>query len=145
MSIQKYVDKFKRYIVLFVLILLMVVLALASVEVAVLAVRQILIPPVFLLDAPKLLEIFSFVMMMLIGLELVESVEIYLGHAHAKYLAEPILLIAITAIARKIIVLDLKSTDSLAVFGLAAILLALVIGYYLIRKTRSIPEMDDDG
>ena len=135
---ERYLEKFKRYIILFVLLLLMIVLVLSTVELAVLTVQQILTPPIFLLDVSRLLEIFSFVLMLLIGLELIESVEIYLEHTNAKSLAEPILLIAIIAIARKIIVLDVKALEPMAVIGLAAILLALTIGYYLMRKTRTV-------
>lgn len=42
--------------------------------------------------------------------------------------------VAIIAIARKVIILDVKDLSGLALVGIAAIILALSIGYYLIRK-----------
>ena len=142
---EKILDKFKRYTVLFVLVMLMLILALSAVELAVITVRQILIPPVFLLDIARLQEIFGFVLIFLIGLELVESVELYLAHTSARVLAEPILLIAIIAVARKIIVLDTKAIEPFTVIGIAALMLGLTIGYFLMRKTRSFDPLDSDA
>ncbi len=45
-----------------------------------------------------------------------------------------VLLIALLAIARKFIVLDLGSVDAAQLFGLAAIMLALGIAYWLMRE-----------
>jgi len=42
--------------------------------------------------------------------------------------------VAIIAIARKVIILDVKDLSGLALLGIAAIILALSIGYYLIKK-----------
>lgn len=140
---EKIVAKFKRYIVFFVLIMLMIVLALATVEFALLLVRQVIEPPWLLLDITNLTVIFSFALMLLIGLELIESVEIYFQHTNSRALAEPIILIAIIAMARKVIILDTKSVDAVVIFGLAAMILALTIGYFLVRKTLRQKESDE--
>jgi uncharacterized membrane protein (DUF373 family) len=113
----------------------MVVLMLATIEFALLLVRQILEPPWLLLDVTNLTVIFSFALMLLIGLELIESVEIYFEHTNSKALAEPIILIAIIAMARKVIILDTKTVDSFVIFGIAMMILALTVGYFLVRKT----------
>jgi uncharacterized membrane protein (DUF373 family) len=133
--VEKLLNRFKRYIVLFVLIMLMVVLMLATLEFALLLVRQILEPPWLLLDVTNLTVIFSFALMLLIGLELIESVEIYFEHTNSKALAEPVILIAIIAMARKVIILDTKTIDTFAIFGIAMMILALTVGYFLVRKT----------
>lgn len=44
------------------------------------------------------------------------------------------LLIALLALARKLIILDLKTTQPEALFGLAAITLAVGVTYWLIRE-----------
>jgi uncharacterized membrane protein (DUF373 family) len=113
----------------------MIVLVLATVEFALLLVRQIMEPPWLLLDITNLTIIFSFALMLLIGLELIESVEIYFQHTNSKALAEPIILIAIIAMARKVIILDTKTIDTFAIFGIAMMILALTVGYFLVRKT----------
>jgi uncharacterized membrane protein (DUF373 family) len=50
--------------------------------------------------------------------------------------AELMILVAITAITRKIVILDATAIDPMVLFGVAAILVALTVGYYLIRQTR---------
>ena len=47
------------------------------------------------------------------------------------------LLVAITAITRKIVILDSAKTEPIVLFGIGFIVLALTVGYYLIRRTRS--------
>ena len=69
--------------------------------------------------------------------------EIYFKHANSKALAEPIILIAIIAMARKVIILDTKYVDAGVIFGLAAMILALTIGYFLVRKTLRQEESDE--
>ena len=44
-------------------------------------------------------------------------------------------MIAITAVTRKIVVLDAKSIEPIAVVSIAAMLAALVAGYYVVKKT----------
>ena len=49
---------------------------------------------------------------------------------------EYIILIAMIAIGRKIIILDVTHLEPLTLVGVAAILLALTVGYYFLKKTR---------
>lgn len=141
--VEKVLEKFKRYLVVFVLIILMIVLVLATVEFALILVRQILEPPWLLLDVTNLTNIFSFALMLLIGLELIESVEIYFEHTDSKALAEPIILIAIIAMARKVIIMDTKTMGASVIFALAIMILALTIGYFLVRKTLRNEKSDE--
>jgi len=75
----------------------------------------------------------------LIGLELVESMHAYLvKHAiHAE--VEVILLIAVIAVARKIIIMDLDETSFQTLLGIASIIIALAGGYYLLKRTPKEP------
>jgi uncharacterized membrane protein (DUF373 family) len=49
-----------------------------------------------------------------------------------------ILLIAITAIVRKIITLDIKHSDYLILIGIAILILSLCIGYYFLSKKENV-------
>ena len=134
---ERLLHRFKQAILGFVLAVLVIVLALGAVELAAVGIRQILQPPIFLLDVTKLTEIFSIVLMLVIGLELIESVEVaYFSKEGIHKLVEYIILIAIIAIGRKIIILDVAHLEPLTLVGVAAILLALTAGYYFLKKTR---------
>ena len=138
---EKIFKLFKQGILGFVLLVLMIVLALGAVELAATGIREILTPPMFLLDVTNLTGIFSIVLMLIIGLELIESIEIaYSSDANIHLLAKHIILIAVIAIGRKVIILDVTHLEPLTLFGIAAILLALAVGYYVLKKIR--PEDD---
>ncbi len=132
---EKVLRLFKQGILGFVLIVLVVVLTLGAVELAVTGVQEILKPPMFLLDITKLTQIFSIVLMLVIGLELIESVEVaFFSKEGINKLVEYIILIAVIAIGRKIIILDVSHLEPLTLFGIAAIFLALSVGYFLLKR-----------
>jgi uncharacterized membrane protein (DUF373 family) len=47
-----------------------------------------------------------------------------------------VLSVAIIAIARKVIILDVKEVESLSLFGIAAIVIALTAGYFLMKRSQ---------
>jgi uncharacterized membrane protein (DUF373 family) len=89
-------------------------------------------PPLFLLNIKEMLEVFGFFLMVLIGLELLESIKAYLEEDRIH--AEVVFLVAIVAISRKVIILDYKEVKPEVLFGMSALIVALGIGYYLVRR-----------
>ena len=70
-------------------------------------------------------------MLVLIGLELLETIRAYISE-HVVH-AEVVIEVAIIAIARKVIILDVKELDPLALIGIAAIIVALGGVYWIIK------------
>ncbi len=68
----------------------------------------------------------------LIAIELIGTFDIYVKENEIK--VQSILLIGLIAIGRKLLVLDIGHSDGLTNIGLAAIILALSLGYYLVKK-----------
>jgi uncharacterized membrane protein (DUF373 family) len=89
-------------------------------------------PPVLLLNIEQLLTIFDLFLIILIGLELLESIKIYI--TQEKTPVEVILTVALIAVARKVITLEYTKLSSLTLIGIASIIIALATGYYLIKK-----------
>jgi uncharacterized membrane protein (DUF373 family) len=116
------------------LIMLACVVMLATYELGWLIVKDALTPPLFLLEIEELLEVFGQFLLVLIGIELVHSVKIYIEQR--EFHLEAVLAVALVAVARKIITLDAKAMPEGTLLGIAAIVLALVIGYYLLRRSR---------
>jgi len=133
---EKFLKRFERFIVITLLGMMALVVLLSVVELAVLIFEQLIIPPFMLLDMNKLLKIFSFFLIVLIGLELIEVIKVYLVDEQVH--VEVIFLVAIIAVARKVIVLDVNKLDPLTLVGVAAIILALSGGYYLLRQGLNI-------
>ena len=130
---QKIVARFERYIVLALLWMMMIVVLLGTIELAVVLYIQMAEPPrPVLLDLGEMLRVFSFFLLVLVGLELVEVIKDYLldDTVHV----EVVLLVALIAVARKVIILDPKAFDPAVLWGLAAVILALAGGYFILKK-----------
>ena len=74
---------------------------------------------------------FAGILLVLIGLELLETLRAYL-HDHNVRL-EAVLVVAVIALGRHIIQIDLEHMNGLSMIGVAALVLALAIGYFLVR------------
>lgn len=130
---MNYLDTFERIITRILLVLMAVVVVLATVEVIWVVIKDVLSPPPFLLDIGELLDLFGLFLLVLIGLELLHSVKIYIEQREIH--VESVLSVALIAVARKIIILDPKDQTEGILLGIAALVLALVIGYYVVRRS----------
>ena len=131
---EKLVKKLERYIITGLLVMMILVVFIGSVELAVMLVERMLspFPKWILLNISEMLEIFGFFMMILIGIELIETIKIYLVDESIH--VEIICLVAIVAVTRKVIILDLYTLPPVTLLGIAAIILALTVGYFFLKK-----------
>lgn len=86
---------------------------------------------VLFLEIDELFRIFGFFFIILIGFELMETIEMYFKNNVIH--AEVVLLVAVIAVCRKVILLDLEKYDPSAIIGLGIIILALGGCYTLIK------------
>ena len=139
---------FEKGITMSLIVMMAVVLLLSTVDLARAIISEIISPPIFRLGVDKLVDLFGLFMLVLIGIELLETLKAYFDE-HIVH-AEIVLEVAIIAIVRKVIILDIKKEESLTLIGIAAIILALAVAYYIIKKTlksaTALPEFQDkDG
>jgi uncharacterized membrane protein (DUF373 family) len=88
----------------------------------------------FSLEIDEMLELFEQFMLVLIGFELMHLLKICIEDW--EFHLESVLAVALIAIARKIITLDAKALPEGTMLAIAAIVTALVVGYYLLQRTR---------
>jgi uncharacterized membrane protein (DUF373 family) len=131
-----YLKKFERMIVLALLIMMSFVVLLATIELGYILVKDILTPPVIILEIEELLDLFGLFLLVLIGIELLETVKAYLSrqviHAHVVFM------VALIAVGRKVIILDIYQLDGPTLIGIAAVIIALAVGYFLVRRIDAI-------
>ena len=125
-------NKFERIIVLALIGMMMIVVTLATVELGWIIVKDIISPPVILMEIAELLEIFGFFLLVLIGVELLETIKAYLIEKVVH--VEIVLEVALIAIARKVIILDLEKYGSLTLVGIASLILAVAVAFYAVKK-----------
>ena len=68
------IKKFQKIIILVLVVLMAVVLLLSTIELAWIIIKDIITPPVFLLEIDELLDIFGLFMLVLIGIELLDTI-----------------------------------------------------------------------
>lgn len=125
--------KVKKWMSLFVLFVMTIIVAASIVELVIILYLDIFdsTDDVLFLEIDELFRIFGFVFIILIGFELMETVEMYFKENVIH--AEVVLLVAVIAVSRKVILLDLEKYDPVAIIGLGIIILALGGCYCLIK------------
>jgi uncharacterized membrane protein (DUF373 family) len=128
--------KYEKLMIQALMVMMAIVLGIATIDLGWLLIKDSIQPPFLLLSVDQLLEIFGLFMLVLIGIELLETImKSYLTQGQPHY--EVVLSVAIIAVARKVIILDLKDIDSLGLIGIASIVIALTVGYFLMKKSHS--------
>jgi len=75
---------------------------------------------------------FAGILLIVLGLELLETLRVYFTEHRVRL--EIILVVAIIAVGRHVISLDYYHLNGMALAGLAALIIALTGGYYLVKK-----------
>ena len=133
--------KYEKIMIQALMVMMAVVLGFATLDLGWLIIKDVIQPPKFLLSVDQLLEIFGLFMLVLIGIELLETIiKTYATQGQPHF--EVVLSVAIIAIARKVIILDIKKVDSLSLIGIATIVIALTGGYFLMKKSHSADKDD---
>jgi uncharacterized membrane protein (DUF373 family) len=79
--------------------------------------------------------VFGMIFTVIIALEFKKSLLVIAERRENVVQIRSVVMIALLAICRKVIILDVKETDALQIFALAAAILALGVVYWLIRDS----------
>jgi len=131
-KLLKYIES---VLIIGILTVICVILILAFIDIVYELKQKVIMPPRFVIDADGLMDLFSLLLVILIGLELLETVKAYLKDdiVHVEF----IILVAIIAIARKVIVWDFNKFQVEELLSLAAMIVGLGITYFLIKMAGS--------
>jgi Predicted membrane protein len=134
--LAKFLANIQKLAVLLLAVMLTVVVALSIAHLAVLIAEEIWKAPRFLIPVPGLLDIFGYFLLVLIGVELLETLRAYLRKdvIHVRVVLE----VALIALARKVIILEPHDVPSSALFGIAALILAVGVAFYFERQAVSL-------
>lgn len=124
-------EKFEKIIMTALSVFMTVVVAVATLELGYLIVKDMVSPPILFLDLEELVDIFGLFLLVLIGIELLETIRTYSKERLVR--VEVVVLVAIIAVARKVIITDYKQLASFSLLDAGALILALAVGYYLLR------------
>jgi len=133
---MKKINRISRYVELVIINLLIVMMAivliLATVELGYYLVQKIFQSEYFVISLDGLMDLFGIFLLVLIGIELLDTIKVYLRENVIH--VEVVVLVAIIAVARKVVVLKIEEMDGLVIIGISALLCSLSLAYYLIKK-----------
>jgi uncharacterized membrane protein (DUF373 family) len=118
------------YIILIVLFAVIVVFAIY--QLIILVSETVWVHSPGLLENHELLDLFGYFLLVLIGVELLVTLSAYLNEKVIH--VEIVVVVAIIAIARGVILWEPNSMDVWIMFGTAATLFTLCSGYYFLKK-----------
>lgn len=127
------VKRFERIVTTVLIAMMALVIALAVVDLAWVLISDVLSPPFALLHVRELLDVFGLFLLVLIGIELLDTLVAYARERVIR--AQVVLLVAMIALVRKIITLEVTEVSSSSLFGIAAIVVAIAASYYLLRTS----------
>ena len=116
-------------------ILLIAVVLMSTAHLGLLIAEEAWKPPRMMIPVQGLLEIFGYFLLVLIGVELLETLKAYIKKdtIHVRVVLE----VALIAMARKVIIEEPNTVSSLTLFGIAALILALGVAFHFERQARA--------
>ena len=130
---NKFLNIFEKTIITVLIVIMVLIIIVATIVLGSSLVRHIISSPGYLPADIELLDIFGYVLLILIGIELLDTIKAYLSE-HVFHV-EVVLEVAMIAVARKVILLDYTEYSGLTILAIAALILALAFGYYLEKRT----------
>lgn len=150
---HRFTNVFERVVLSVFQLLLMLIITLGVLDIAFLLISRIPLVMGAIDSGEQLQEAilrgYSVALLILIGLELLETARVYRLDHYVR--VEVVLIVAIIAISRHIILIDPHESGGLSLLGFAALMASVTAGYYLVRlraserKTKSADDPPEAG
>jgi uncharacterized membrane protein (DUF373 family) len=135
---DRILSKLEGAVVTAVQVLMMVMVLVATLVLYVLLTKNLLTQVTRIESVagllPTMQQSFAGVLSVVLGLELFETLKTYFTEHQLRL--EVILVVAIIAVGRQVIQLDFEHTPGMVLLGLSAVMLALTLGYFLVKKAQ---------
>jgi uncharacterized membrane protein (DUF373 family) len=139
-----YIRKFEKILYIILIILLGGVILFSIAELVWILWDSLMgLTSTYRLENRELLNVFGFFLLVVIGIELLDTLKAYLRENVIH--VEIVILVAVIAIARKVIIIDPEFADGVFMAGMGVIIIGLGIAYYLIKKANTITTMPPDN
>jgi uncharacterized membrane protein (DUF373 family) len=130
------VNKFEKWIYASLMLMLMLLLIAAVIDLARFLFITIVLETPWVLESREVIQLLGAFLLVLIGVELLDTIKAYFRENSIH--VEIVVLLAIIAVARKVILLDPSGVNGIEygfeLMGIGVIVVGLAAGYYLIKK-----------
>ena len=139
---HKYLNILQKSIIYFLLILISILLIIAILDVFIQLYNGIIVGSLTEFIKSQFTQLIGLFLTILIGVELLEAVKAFLKEEIVH--VEIVVLVAIIAISRKVIVWEISSTNYMDLISMAIMLLALGATYWIIKICYKKPKSKKD-
>jgi uncharacterized membrane protein (DUF373 family) len=133
-AVQSYYQRFESAVALALTFIITLIIVAALYQLALTVVTGLLLGALDPLDYEVFQAVFGQILTLLIALEFNHTLQYVVRREQSIIQTKVVLLIALLALARKFIILDIKETSAAHLLALAAVTLVLGITYWLIRE-----------
>lgn len=133
-SFLTFLDEVEDFFAKILALAMIGVVLFAILDLGIVLAKELLSPPDGRFST-TLLTIFGLFLNILIALEIMQNITSYLSNHIIQI--ELVIITSLIAVARKIIILDLKKISDSELLALAATIFALSISYWLVRRTNA--------
>ena len=133
-AVQSYYQRFESAVALVLTAIISLIILVALYRLVAAVVAGLILGALDPLDYEVFQAVFGEILTLLIALEFNHTLQYVVAREQSIIQTRVVLLIALLALARKFIILDIKDTSAAHLLGLAAITLVLGITYWLIRQ-----------
>ena len=130
---KKFAQGIEVTIVTLLIIMMLGVLILATFELGYYLFQTVSNSSNFFIPFENLMDLFGVFLLVLIGIELLDTIKIYLRENVVH--VEVVILVAIIALARKVVILKIEELSGEIIIGIGVLITTLAITYYIIKKT----------
>lgn len=110
---------FERSIIISLIIMLALTVFVSVVELGWVLISDLMSPPFLLLEVEEILDLFGMFLLVLIGIELIDTLRAYLNEK--EFHLEVVLSVGLIAVARKVILIDVKKAEPTILLGIVSI------------------------
>lgn len=136
MEMIEVVNKFEKFVYASLMVLLMLVLVASLIDLIWILYQSLFVATPYLLESHELIMVLGAFLLVLIGVELLDTIKAYF-HENTIHV-EIVVLLAVIAVARKVILLDPSGKSGFEfgfeLMGIGLIVAGLAAGYYFIKK-----------
>ena len=130
------VDTFEKIVYAVLMGLLMIVIVISLIDLALLMYQSLIVTSQYLLETQKLIAVLGSFLLVLICIELLDTIKAYFKENTIH--VEIVILLAIIAISRKVILLDPSGMTGVEygveMMGIGVIVISLAAAYYFVKK-----------
>ena len=133
-GVQTYYQRFESAVALVLTLVISLIILVALYRLGVSVIVGLLLGVLDPLDYEVFQTVFGEILTLLIALEFNHTLQYVVTREQSIIQTKVVLLIALLAVARKFLILDIKDVSAGQLVGLAAVALALGVTYWLVRE-----------